>query len=989
MQAEYKFDVDYAKSNRSKCNKCKIEIDQNSLRIARLVQSPNFDGKIPRWFHYKCFWASKILIESTSEIKNFDSIRWEDQEKIRAAISDGVTSLKPTTSKFTVKLSDSDSICNHCQKSLSQERHTVCGSGKKPTFMCHLSCFLKSNDCPQDISQLTGFRKLSTVDRDALILAHSEITKENRKRPAITTEQNSKLKKLKPNNDDNEQEELRKQSKLLWSLRDKLENQVSKEALIGLLEYNEQHVPSGLSRLLDAVSDAMIFGALTICPSCKNGPLHYSNGQYKCSAMATEWVQCLYHTRTPDRKKFRIPEEYHDVDLLKNYKFVKRTRLFPPDSVSGVTGPLTGLFFFITNGPFDNGKTKEQLMREFANLGGAIMSKLSANSIVVSTLNELESIKNENSNDDVHKPTSSKEILATARSYGLRIITEQFLSEFNAKKSDPKKLEGKLQQLLVKHTISNWEVKVRASKVDKWEKGLDNLQLNDDDQEMMRMTMKNGAVVDPQSELVNKATVLKDEKGEFMTAVLGMVDLVKGSNSFYKLQALQSDKSSRCWVFRAWGRIGTLIGGTKTESFPNASTARSTFKDIYFDKTGNEWENRKHFRKIPHKFYELELDYNNSSKTDEIQTVSSIPSKLHPALQSLLKFICDIKSMEKAMAEFELDLRKMPLGKLSRNQIHEAYDILNSLSQLINKTQSLSRSSTKQQQQSQPLNTTQILSESTRFYTLIPHDFGMETPPLLDNKKIITKKIRMLEDLLEIELAYKMLQTKGDSKRNPLDEHYEQLHTKLEPLDNDCNEYKLILDYVRETHGATHTQYTLEVLNIFEVHRDGEENRFAKCKVAQHNKQLLWHGSRQTNWMGILSQGLRIAPSDAPVTGYMFGKGIYFADIVSKSANYCFTTQSQPEGLLLLCEVILGDMNECLQADASDLPPNYHSRKGIGSLTPDPSTFYTNKDGVVYPIGKPIDSNVPNTTLCYNEYIVYNVSQVKQKYLVRVKFHYK
>lgn len=76
------------------------------------------------------------------------------------------------------------------------------------------------------------------------------------------------------------------------------------------------------------------------------------------------------------------------------------------------------------------------------------------------------------------------------------------------------------------------------------------------------------------------------------------------------------------------------------------------------------------------------------------------------------------------------------------------------------------------------------------------------------------------------------------------------------------------------------------------------------------------------------SQGLRIAPPDAPVTGYMFGKGIYFADIVSKSANYCFTTQSQPEGLLLLCEVILGDMNECLQADASDLPPNYHSRKG-------------------------------------------------------------
>ena len=32
---------------------------------------------------------------------------------------------------------------------------------------------------------------------------------------------------------------------------------------------------------------------------------------------------------------------------------------------------------------------------------------------------------------------------------------------------------------------------------------------------------------------------------------------------------------------------------------------------------------------------------------------------------------------------------------------------------------------------------------------------------------------------------------------------------------------------------------------------------------------LLWHGSRITNMAGILGQGLRIAPPEAPVTGYM------------------------------------------------------------------------------------------------------------------------
>ena len=111
---------------------------------------------------------------------------------------------------------------------------------------------------------------------------------------------------------------------------------------------------------------------------------------------------------------------------------------------------------------------------------------------------------------------------------------------------------------------------------------------------------------------------------------------------------------------------------------------------------------------------------------------------------------------------------------------------------------------------------------------------------------------------------------------------------------------------------------------------------------------LLWHGSRLTNWVGILSQGLRVAPPEAPVTGYMvcshallslvhygvhppplpspppsplffpfpplpypptpspypqFGKGVYFADMCSKSANYCFATKKKNDGVLLLCEV--------------------------------------------------------------------------------------
>lgn len=68
----------------------------------------------------------------------------------------------------------------------------------------------------------------------------------------------------------------------------------------------------------------------------------------------------------------------------------------------------------------------------------------------------------------------------------------------------------------------------------------------------------------------------------------------------------------------------------------------------------------------------------------------------------------------------------------------------------------------------------------------------------------------------------------------------------------------------------------------------------------------------------------------------MFGKGVYFADMVSKSANYCCTSKSNNTGLMLLCEVALGDCWEKFAADyyASNLPMGKHSTKGVGRTAP-------------------------------------------------------
>lgn len=72
-------------------------------------------------------------------------------------------------------------------------------------------------------------------------------------------------------------------------------------------------------------------------------------------------------------------------------------------------------------------------------------------------------------------------------------------------------------------------------------------------------------------------------------------------------------------------------------------------------------------------------------------------------------------------------------------------------------------------------------------------------------------------------------------------------------------------------------------MKVFKIEREGESANF---NSGIGNRRLLFHGSALFNFVGILSQGLRIAPKEAPNHGYMFGKGVYFADMMSKSLAY-------------------------------------------------------------------------------------------------------
>lgn len=233
--------------------------------------------------------------------------------------------------------------------------------------------------------------------------------------------------------------------------------------------------------------------------------------------------------------------------------------------------------------------------------------------------------------------------------------------------------------------------------------------------------------------------------------------------------------------------------------------------------------------------------------------------------------------------------------------------------------------------------------------------------------------------------------------------------------------------FVAATPRVLLCSYVLELTDLYSLERKGEQSTFDEVAGALDNHQLLWHGSRMTNFAGIISQGLRIAPPEAPVTGYMFGKGVYFgecllcalcprvclcalvmivfkshvvcsvdlpasiappANCVTKSSNYCFTDSTSNTGLMLLCEVALGTPNVLTYSDyyADRLPAGTHSTWGRGRNAPDPAGDVDIGGGVKAATGKCVPVVPPVTgALLYDEFIVYNTMQIKMKYLVKVR----
>lgn len=340
------------------------------------------------------------------------------------------------------------------------------------------------------------------------------------------------------------------------------------------------------------------------------------------------------------------------------------------------------------------------------------------------------------------------------------------------------------------------------------------------------------------------------------------------------------------------------------------ASAKTFFEKKFREKSGLAWAKRGEVPK-PGKYAFIERSYEDDDDDGADAGDSGEPGHareaarctLEPAILKLMQLIFNKNFIAAAMSDLNYDAEKLPLGKLSTATITRGFQTLKNLSALLD-------DATLAADYGMALDDA-VEHLSNTYYSFIPHAFGRNRPPVIRSEPMLKKEIELLDSLSDMKDTANIMKVDKGSEADihPLDKQYQGLGMEeMTPLDPAGGEFQQLSDYLMKTRGATHSANFM-VEAIFRIERNGEQDRFNQSKFASIpcDRRLLWHGSRSTNFGGILSQGLRIAPPEAPVTGYMFGKGIYLADMSSKSANYCYSHLSDNTALLLLCEAELGD----------------------------------------------------------------------------------
>ncbi|KAJ3001242.1 hypothetical protein NUW54_g6555 [Trametes sanguinea] len=524
--------------------------------------------------------------------------------------------------------------------------------------------------------------------------------------------------------------------------------------------------------------------------------------------------------------------------------------------------------------------------------------------------------------------------------------------------------------------------------------------------------------VDPMSGFVGTHQVLVTEEG-IWDAMLNQTNIGKNANKYYILQVLHPPED---------------------DTWP-PEMAIKQFKKQFRSKSGVPWENRFGMNSlVTGRYVWLERAYDDdddkSSGTRKQLTAQSskqdddaepIPDSVLPPEVQRTQRLSGVDQIDferfrllnAHLSSMNYDVNKRPLGKLAKSTILSGFTALKagSLKSSHNLTEKLLDRTVVSNRQSMTSQTNITRTGAGRG----AWGYGKLSSGFSPRDCNASYRRTVASEVIESAIP----KDSDGRPMNPLDARFRMLQlSKMEPIPRSSPEFAALVAYAQNTDHTTDSHSTaagssrdlaqqpvsrFDVLHAFRVEREHETNAWLKAgfdKLPDGNRLLLWHGSRTTNFV-------------APVTGYMFGKGVYFADMMYKSAKFCHADVGDKTGLLLLCDVAskpfyeqyqenLRAAEECKEAGAL-------STKGMGRSQPTdwtcagmclrdhdlrgchmpigPAEEVTDPKGVFKLHHNEVGSVTSHATFAVGslinflamQYIVYDVSQIRLRYLLMVK----
>ena len=178
----------------------------------------------------------------------------------------------------------------------------------------------------------------------------------------------------------------------------------------------------------------------------------------------------------------------------------------------------------------------------------------------------------------------------------------------------------------------------------------------------------------------------------------------------------------------------------------------------------------------------------------------AVPAKctLEEPVRELVELIFNQKFFNNTMMSFNYDSNKLPLGKLGRTTIIRGFQALKDLSAILNDNGIAARD-----YNMSPM--AAIEHFSNLYYSVIPHAFGRNRPPVINSHDILKREVEMLESLSDMKAAADILKETDSSGLHPLDRQFRGLNLEeITPLSPTSKEYKTLTAYLHGSTGSTH-----------------------------------------------------------------------------------------------------------------------------------------------------------------------------------------